>query len=98
MVAIQYIGLNDLDSFEQSKLKFIVEKHLPKLERDVQNAATVVIHVKIHKHISPTKKAKDTDNKSYNTKATQRKKYTVHARFLHPAKPFEAEGVDWDLA
>jgi len=79
---IKYIGLNDLDDIERSKLTKIIESKYEKIHRLINNIANLVVTIKLYND---------------NHKNDEKKKYSIHIRIEAPTVQFSAEDFDWEI-
>jgi len=86
---IQFVGLKDLKTEDQERVKELAANYHAKLQRMVQNITSLVVHIKEHEKTGKKKE----DSK------TKRIKYVVHVRMIAPMKTFaSSKAVDWDIA
>jgi hypothetical protein len=83
---VQFVGLKDLAPEEQDLVQGLTTKAYEKLKRDLQNTASVVVHIKRYKKASGPGEEK-------------RQKFSVHVKVIAPTKKplVSSMAHDWEL-
>jgi hypothetical protein len=83
MEAIQYVGVNELDSQQKSLVDKLAKEHYDKIQRSLNDITSIVVHIKQHKKTGEDAKIN----------------YGIHTRVMGSGKVFEStNAADYDLA